>query len=160
MDIANSLAPRSDQLNADEIAAPITVTIREVVQGKAEQPFDFLLHETDRAYRPGVTMRRVIASAWGTDAAQYVGRRLTLYRDPSIRFGPDVVGGIRISAMSHIDEPVQVRLQVKRGKRELFTVDPLPEMSRVEELKAEWRTADAERRAAIEAEVMQLGATS
>ena len=89
MDIANSLAPRSDQINADDlVAGPMTVTIREVVGGKAEQPYDFLLMETDRAYRPAVTMRRLIAAAWQTtDASKYVGRRLTLFRDPTVRFG-------------------------------------------------------------------------
>lgn len=128
MDIANSLAPRSDQINADDlVAGPMTVTIRQVVGGRAEQPFDFLLEETDRAYRPAVTMRRVIAAAWGTDGDAYVGRRLTLYRDPTIRFGKDVVGGIRISHMSHIDKRVEVKLQVTRGKRETFAVDPLPD---------------------------------
>lgn len=157
MDIANSLAPRSDQINADDlVAGPQTYTIREVVGGKAEQPFDFLLVETDRAYRPGVTMRRLIAAAWGTDASKYVGRRITLYRDPTIRFGKDVVGGIRISHMSGIDKQVSEKLQVTRGKRETFTVDPLPELSRVDQLKAEWRAAGPERRAEIEAEVASL----
>lgn len=128
MDIANSLAPRSDQVNADDlVAGPMTVTIRKVVGGKAEQPFDFLLEETDRAYRPAVTMRRLIAAAWGTNGDDYVGRRLTLYRDPTIRFGKDVVGGIRISHMSHIDRRIEVKLQVTRGKRETFAVDPLPD---------------------------------
>lgn len=128
MDLTNSLAPRSDQINADDlVAGPQTFTIREVVGGKAEQPFDFLLVETDRAFRPAVTMRRLIAAAWGTNGDAYVGRRLTLYRDPTIRFGKDVVGGIRISHMSHIDKPVSVKLQVTRGKRETFAVEPLIE---------------------------------
>ena len=128
MDIANSLAPRSDQVNADDlVAGPMTVTIRKVVGGKAEQPFDFLLEETDRAYRPAVTMRRLIAAAWGTDGDSYVGRRLTLYRDPEVTFGKDKVGGIRISHMSHIDKRIEVKLQVTRGERGTFIVDPLPD---------------------------------
>ncbi|HJR88959.1 MAG TPA: hypothetical protein VJ782_02235 [Aeromicrobium sp.] len=159
MDIANSLAPRSDQLNADDlVAGPQTFTIREVVGGKAEQPFDFLLMETDRAFRPAVTMRRLIAAAWGTNGDAYVGRRLTVYRDPTIRFGKDVVGGIRISHMSHIDKRVEVKLQVTRGKRETFAVDPLPELSEMDALKAAWRTASAQRRKVIEAEVARLNA--
>lgn len=128
MDIANSLAPRSDQVNADDlVAGPMTVTIRKVVGGKAEQPFDFLLEETDRAYRPAVTMRRLIAAAWGTNGDDYVGRRLTIYRDPDVMFGKDKVGGIRISHMSHIDKRLEIKLQTTRGKRSLFTVDPLPD---------------------------------
>lgn len=164
MDITNSLAPRSDQINADDlVAGPQTFTIREVVGGKAEQPFDFLLVETDRAFRPAVTMRRLIAAAWGTNGDAYVGRRLTVYRDPSIRFGKDVVGGIRISHMSHIDKRVEVKLQVTRGKRETFKVDPLPDAltpapidPRIAELRAEWVDATPERQAEIQAEVAAL----
>jgi hypothetical protein len=126
MNLAESIQPRSDQINADDlVGGPITYTIREVVKGKAEQPFDFLLVETDRAYRPSLTMRRVIVNAWGGDTANYTGRRLTVYREPSIKFGNVAVGGIRISHMSHIDKPLDVMLQVTRGKREKFSVQPL-----------------------------------
>jgi hypothetical protein len=157
MDLTESIAPRSDQVNADDlIAGPITYTVREVRQGAAEQPFDFMLVETDRAYRPSKTMRRVIVNAWGPDAAQYAGRRLTLYREPTIKFGGQTVGGIRISAMSHIKSRVEVLAQVTRGKREKFVVDPLPDLSPADRLRAEWKTADPERRKVIEAEVAAL----
>jgi hypothetical protein len=128
MDLTQSIEARSDQLNADDLHHPITYTIRDVVQGKAEQPFDFMLVETERAYRPSKTMRRMIVEAWGPDAKVYTGRRLTLYREPSIRFGKDIVGGIRISHMSHIPKRVEGKFQTTRGKRETFTVDPLPEL--------------------------------
>jgi hypothetical protein len=126
MDMTESIAPRSDQVNADDlVGGPITYTIREVVKGKAEQPFDFLLVETNRAYRPSKTMRRVIVSAWGPETSTYAGRRLTLYREPTIKFGNVQVGGIRISHLSHIDGKRDVMLQVTRGKRENFSVQPL-----------------------------------
>lgn len=174
MDLTESIAPRSDQVNADDlIAGPITYTIREVIGGKAEQPFDFLLVETDRAYRPSKTMRRVIVNAWGPEAANYAGRRLTLYREPTIKFGGQTVGGIRISHMSHIDGPKEVRAQVTRGKREAFVVQPLTEAAAkatapklgdetvraIADLRQEWKTADPERKAAIEAEVAKLSAS-
>lgn len=164
MDLTESIAPRSDQVNADDlIAGPITYTIREVRQGAAESPFDFMLVETDRAYRPSKTMRRVIVAAWGPEASNYAGRRLTLYREPTIKFGGATVGGIRISHMSHIDKRVEVLAQVTRGKREKFTVDPLPDApapdpnaALIAELRAEWSTADDERKAEIQAEVAAL----
>lgn len=160
MDLTESIAPRSDQVNADDlIAGPATYTVREVINGKAEQPFDFLLVETNRAYRPSKTMRRVIVHAWGPDASKYAGRRLTLYREPSIRFGGQVTGGIRISHMSHIDGVQEVLAQVTRGKREKFTVHPLPEPTndeRIATLRAEWHDADPERRKVIEADVARL----
>lgn len=169
MDIANSLAPRSDQVNADDlVAGPMTVTIRKVVGGKAEQPFDFLLEETDRAYRPAVTMRRLIAAAWGTNGDEYVGRRLTIYRDPDVMFGKDKVGGIRISHMSHIDKRLEIKLQTTRGKRSLFVVEPLtmptpPTESAIAcatdtgQLKAWWREF-ANLRPVIEARVNEIKA--
>jgi len=161
MDLTQSIEARSDQINADDlVSGPATYTIREVVGGKAEAPFDFMLVETDRAYRPSKTMRRVIVAAWGPEAANYAGRRLTLYREPSIQFGGKTVGGIRISAMSHIDKRVEVMLQTTRGKRETFRVDPLPELSAADVLRAEWKTADPDRRKAIEAEVAALGGAS
>jgi hypothetical protein len=153
MDLTESIAPRSDQINADDlIAGPVTYTVREVIAGKAESPFDFLLVETERAYRPSKTMRRVIVNAWGAEAANYGGRQLTLYREPTIQFGGKTVGGIRISHMSHIDGPVEVQAQVTRGKREKFTVQPITQL---DALRHEWRT-NPERRQAIEAEIAAL----
>lgn len=158
MDLSKSIEPRSDQINADDlVAGPQTFTIREVVKGKAEQPFDFLLVETDRAFRPAVTMRRLIVGIWGPDTTAYVGRRLTVYRDPDVAFGGVKVGGIRISHMSHLEKRFETKLQTTRGKRQTFTVDPLPALSPIEELKAKWRaTSDPAERAAIEAEVAAL----
>jgi hypothetical protein len=164
MDLTESIAPRSDQVNADDlIAGPITYTIREVRQGAAEQPFDFMLVETDRAYRPSKTMRRLIVAAWGPDANLYAGRRLTLYREPSIKFGGQTVGGIRVSHMSHISKRIEERFQTTRGKRESFVVQPLPDAPPVDEraariaaLRAEWKTAEPDRRTEIEAQVAEL----
>jgi hypothetical protein len=161
MDLSQSIEARSDQINADDlIAGPVTYTVREVVAGKAEAPFDFLLTETERAYRPSLTMRRVIVAAWGPDTKAYTGRRLTLYREPSITFGRDVVGGIRISHMSDLPngKPVEIQAQVKRGKREKFVVQPLAALSPIDKLRAEYRTADPERQEAIKAEVATLQA--
>jgi hypothetical protein len=164
VNLTESIAPRSDQVNADDlVGGPVTYTIREVRQGAAEQPFDFMLVETDRAYRPSKTMRRLIVAAWGPDTKDYGGRRLTLYREPSIMFGGQKVGGIRISHMSHIPKRIEEKFQTTRGKRETFTVDPLadappPDLNaaRIAELKEEWYAADADRRAQIEAEVDSL----
>jgi len=145
MDLTQSIEARSDQVNADDLAGgPITYTIREVINGKAESPFDFMLVETERAYRPSKTMRRLIVAAWGSDSAAYAGRRLTLYREPSIMFGGVKVGGIRVSHMSHIPGRITEKFQTTRGKRETFTVDPLPDAptpSPVATLLADIKTA-------------------
>jgi len=126
MDISDTLAPASDQLDAvDLLGGPRTFTISDVKRGKTEQPVEIHLAEFPRVWRPGKSMRRVLAACWGTDASVYVGRSVTLYCDESVTFGPDVVGGTRISHLSHIDKPRRIPLMVKRGKSATFTVQPL-----------------------------------
>lgn len=162
MDLTESIAPRSDQLNAEDLlTGPRIITITDVQRGTTEQPVNILTSEfgPGRPYKPSKTMRRVLVAAWGADAKAYVGRRLMIYRDPEITFGRDKVGGIRISAMSHIDSRLSLALTVTRGRRAPFTVDPLPPESsadRIAALRAEWKTADEERRQVITAEVDEL----
>jgi hypothetical protein len=150
--------PRSDQWNADDfVGGPRTFTIAGVKVGAAEQKYDIELVEGEgRVWRPPVTVLRLLVAGWGDDATQWVGRRVTLYRDPEISFGRDKVGGIRLSHMSDIAKPLSIMLTATRGKRSNHTIDPLPDLSPIDVLKAEWRTADPERRAAIEAEVAEL----
>lgn len=127
MDMSQSIAPKSDQLNADDLlTGPMTVTIQEVTQGNAEQPVNVATVETPgRPYKPSKSMRRVMVAAWGKDASAYAGRRLTLYCNPEIKFGGAKVGGIEISHMSDIDGDLKVSLTATRGKKKLHTVKPL-----------------------------------
>ena len=129
MDITDSLAANSAQQNYDEyLAGPKTVTVAEVTQGTAEQPVNVELVEfPGKPFKPAKSVRRVLAAAWGTDASKWTGRRLTIYGDPSVRYGGKEVGGLRVSHVSHIDKPITVALTVTRGKRAPFTVQPLPD---------------------------------
>src|ERR1035437_9769536 len=98
MDMTASIVPKSDQINADDLMTGArTVTIDRVSAGSAEQPVDiFLVEFSGRAFRPSKSMRRVLVTAYGPDTSAYTGKRMTLYREPSIRFGANEVGGIRI----------------------------------------------------------------
>lgn len=171
MDMTDTIAPKSDQLNADDLmSGPRTFTIKAVRKTNSEQPVavDLVEFPDGRPYLPCKSMRRVMVAAWGTDAATYVGRRLTMYRDPAVRFGGQDVGGIRISHMSHIDKRLVLALTVTRGKRAPYVVEPLPDeapasppldeetVAKLAELRAEWKDADPERRKVIEAEVAEL----
>jgi hypothetical protein len=131
LDLTDTIVPKSDQVNADDLmSGPRTFTISDVRKsGSPDQPVDVVLAEfpLGRPFKPSKSMRRVMVLAWGPDASTYVGRRLTLYRDPTIKFGGSEVGGIRISAMSHISEPLTMSLTVTRGKRAPFRVDVLPD---------------------------------
>ena len=140
MDISDSLAPNSDQLDAvDLLGGPMTFTVTKVTKGTDEQPVNVHLAEFDRPWRPGKSMRRVLAACWGTDASQWVGRRVRLYCDPEVMFGRDKVGGTRISRLSHIDKTQRVPLLVSRGKSATYTVEPLTETP----TRDWWAEADA-----------------
>lgn len=170
MDISNTIEPRSDQLNADDLmAGPRTFTIERVAMGDPEQPVHVHLVETPgRPYKPSKSMRRVLVAAWGKDADLYAGRSLTLYRDPSVKFGKDAVGGIKISHLSDLDKTLTVALTVTRGKRAPHTVEPLRvaakpsvtdeqiEAADLDGLRGLWELADDTQRARITERVAEL----
>lgn len=120
---------RTDQINADElIGRSVTYTIAGVRPGKATTKYDIdLVESPGKCWRPPITMQKLLVIAWGNEASEWIGRRVTLYTDPTVSFGKDKVGGIRISHLSHITEPVQANLLVTRGKRKMHTVQPLVE---------------------------------
>ena len=128
MDMTKSIEPRSDQLNAEDLlSGPRTFTIADVREGSAEQRARVFLAEgpEGRPWIPNVTMCRLMVLGWGQESDDWHGKRVTLYRDPDVRFGRDQPGGIRISHMSGIRKPLTANLTVTRGKREPYRVEPL-----------------------------------
>lgn len=128
VDMASTIIPKSDQLNADDlIAGPRTITVTGIRgNDSAEQPVSIAFEgDGGKPYKPCKSMRRVMVYVWGPDARAYVGRSMTLYTDPAVQFGGMKVGGIRISHMSHIEAPQTMALTATRAKRAPFTVQPL-----------------------------------
>lgn len=133
IDISQTVAPKSDQLNADDlIGGPRTITVTRVSKMKEpDQPIAIYFEgDGGKPYKPGKSMRRVLLRIWGQDGATYAGRRMTLYRDDAVQFGGAAVGGIRISHMSGISSAVTMALTVTRASRKPFTVKPLAEERR------------------------------
>ena len=128
MDLTPTLAPKSNQLNSDDlIAGPRTITITSVVAGNAEQPV--AVHydgDQGKPWYPSKGMRRVLVAAWGADASQYIGRGVTLFRNPEVMYGGIQVGGIQISHLSGLDGPLSIALTMNRQKRTPYKVQPLP----------------------------------
>jgi len=143
-DLSMTIAPKSDQLNADDLigGATKTITITKVsLLGEADQPIAINFQgDNGKPYKPCKSMRRLLVHVWGKDGNSYVGRSLTLFRDEKVKFGGLDVGGIRISHMSHIDSPVTMALTATKASRKPYTVKPLavgatPKIS--DDLKAE-----------------------
>lgn len=151
VNMAEFTAPKSDQLNADDLiggARTITITgVRANPGRNIEQPVAISYQGDDgKPYYPCKSMRRVMVHVWGADAKNYVGRSMTLYCDPNVQFGGMKVGGIRISHMSHMDKTVVLALTATRSKRAPFTVHPLHSASTVDvaELIAKYDAAKDE----------------
>lgn len=165
MDISDTIAPTSDQLDAvDLLSGPRVFTIDRVSKGNAEQPVQIHFAEFPRPWRPGKSMRRVVIACWGPDTTIYAGRQVRLFCDPDVRFGSDRVGGTRVSHLSHISEPKSVPLLISRGKSAMYTVEPLPSPEQIDActdkatLGEMWKVSGPEMRARIEARVAELKA--
>lgn len=125
--LRDTITPKSDQLNADDLVGTTkTITVTNVRRGSADQPV-IIDYEGDngRPYKPCKSMRRVLIYSWGDDGRAWVGRSMTLYHDPEVKFGGVMVGGIRISHLSHIDGPKVMQLTATRGKKAPYRVDPI-----------------------------------
>jgi len=140
-DMADVIIPKSDQWNYDDFqAGALTFKITGVkVSRGAEQPVNMSLEGTEKFYRPCKSMARVLVAAWGADSLQYVGKSITLYGDPKVRWGGMEVGGIRISHMSDIPEAMTLALTATKASRKPYTVRPL--VIDTPEPETDWNTA-------------------
>jgi len=143
MNMLATIVPKSDQINADDlIGQSLTITVNEVkFSGGQEQPVSMYFDGSGKAFRPCKSMCRVLVAIWGPDAKEYVGRSMTLYRDPSVKWGGMEVGGIRISHMTHMEAPVTMALTATKGARKPYTVRPL--VAEVKKLPVEELTFEA-----------------
>ncbi len=126
-DLTSTIQAKSDQLNADDLmGGPVTVKVTKVTMLGGDQPVA-ISYEGDngKPWKPCKSMRRLLIAIWGGDGNQYVGRFMTIYRDPSVKWAGKEVGGVRISHMSGMKGPKTVALTATRGKKNPHTVKPL-----------------------------------
>jgi hypothetical protein len=125
--IHEACKPKSDRLNFEDFQnAPRIYTVIKATEGDSEAPIFVYLEGEPRPYKPCKTMIRVLKAAWGTKASDWIGKRLELYGDPTVKWAGVEVGGIRISKVSGIDKPLDLMLTINRGKRSTRRVEPLP----------------------------------
>jgi hypothetical protein len=78
-----------------------------------------------RPFKPCKSMRRVLIAAWGDKGKDWIGQSMTLYGESAVKFGGIEVGGIRISHVSGITEPMTLKLTTTRSQRSDYTVRPI-----------------------------------
>lgn len=140
-DISNlrdTIIPKSDQLNAEQLlSAPMTIIVTDIKRGSGPDQPVIVSYANDegRPYKPCKTCRKILIFAWGDDGSEWIGKRMTLYCDPDIKFGGVKVGGIRISHLSDIERDMAVSLNVTKGKKGEFVIRKLPDIRPISELK-------------------------
>lgn len=120
MDMTPFIQAKSDQLNADDlIGGPIVVQLLDVRKTGQEQAVSIKISGGHMPWKPCKTTLRIMVAGWGSNAREWVGRWVELYREPSVKWAGKAVGGVRIAAMSHLDRPMALTLaESDKGKRQ------------------------------------------
>lgn len=133
-DLRDTIVPKSDQLNAEQLlGGPITISVTDVKRGGGEEQPVVIHYEGEggRPYKPCKSMRKVLVFAWGGDGREWIGRSMTVFNRPDVKFGGEEVGGIRISHLSHIDKDIAIALTATRGRKEQTRIKRLDEAETV-----------------------------
>ena len=122
--LKDTIVPKSNQLNSETLlTGPITIRVTAVSRGDSEQPVTVNYEGDDgRPYKPCKTCRKILIFAWGEDGSAWLGRSMTLYCDPSVKFGGVAVGGIRISHLSDIKGDIELSLTETKGRKAKQTI--------------------------------------
>jgi len=159
--LKDTIIPKSDQLNSEQlIAGPMTITVATVSRASADQPVAIgYASDPSRPFKPCKTMRKVLILAWGDDGNEWIGRSMTLFCDPTVKWAGEAVGGIRISHLSHIDKDISVSLTATRGKKAPFVIkrmeapiarDYRKELADSKDMAATWKSFPAAVRTELE----------
>ena len=137
-DIRAAIQPRSDQLNYEDfLSGPAVLTIERTEDYRDEkgQP-RVAIHMVEypgRPFKASKTNVKLLAIAWGEDDTDWPGRRVQLSADPTVTYGGKAVGGICVTALSHLPQRFTAKLSVARGKKKDFPVEILPDVPPIPE---------------------------
>ena len=141
-DIRAAIQPRSDQLNYEDfVSGPAVLTIERTEDYKDEKgQARVAIHMVEypgRPFKASKTNLKLLAIAWGDDDTDWPGRRVQLSADPTVTFGGKAVGGICVTALSHLPQRFTAKLSVARGKKKEFPVEPLPDFPPIPSFRTE-----------------------
>ena len=168
-DMSATTAPKSEQLDNLELRdGPQVFTITRVdLHIGSDQPLHVHLAEFPRPWKPGKNQRRVLKHCWGSETDDWIGKRVELYADVTVKFGNETPGGTRIKRLSGITKTEHAPQLLGQGKPGTYKVEPLPDAptqpqlddatrQRIADLREEWKSAEPERNAEIQADVASL----
>jgi len=136
-DIENACLPKIDHLTYNHVKlGAIIAKVAKVRKGPSAQRkirIDFEPHERcvdpdgkPLHYLPCKGMIRVLVEAWGKNGStDWIGKSMELFGNPDVMYAGKKQGGIQISRLSHISQPLETYLTVSQGKKDPYRVEPL-----------------------------------
>lgn len=124
LDISKYMEVDSNRLNADDlISSPIVVQIMDV---KVGSDVKITISGGHKPFLPCKTCLRILAGAHKTkNAAKWIGTWMRLYRDDSVRWAGEEVGGVRIDALSCVEETMTLTLNESNKRKTQWKIQPL-----------------------------------
>jgi len=94
----------SNYLKKEDLPRPAKVIIESIEpveftgkDGKPQHKLDIALQGKDKHFLSNKTNARMISTIFGTsELNDWIGKEITLYNDPTVMFGDEVVGGIKV----------------------------------------------------------------
>lgn len=102
-------------------------TIREVKEKKGldgNLAIDIFFNECQKPFSPCYTLRVMLDEFMPEGVEKWKGETIELYLDPSVMFGADNTGGVRIRATSAIKQPYSKKILIGR-RYQTITIYPI-----------------------------------
>ena len=129
IDLTKHIEADSDCLvAADLVGGPLTILVEKVAEsGKNDKKkIDIFYANSEKPFRPCKSMLRILCELWKTtDATTFIGRGITLYREPDCMWKGEKTPGVRICGLSHIEKAVTVVANERRGKMATYQIEPI-----------------------------------
>lgn len=105
----------------EQLKAVLTVKMRDKRTGQIEQK-ELVWNKTNAVLTSHIL---------GRDYSKWAGKLITIAYDPSIMFGKERKGGIRVCGSPHLKSPVEVSIKRPRRKRpEVYLLQPTSEQKK------------------------------
>jgi len=126
--LQQALAPKSDQLNADDLIAANKIIVISGVNinlGSEQKIIINYYGDNGKSWKPSKGMGRVLTELLGGDPDKWVGETVELFRNKEIRFGKEKCGGIQIAGMSAVRNVTTLLITTAKGKKSSITINPI-----------------------------------
>ena len=110
MNINETFPSSSNFLKKEDLPKPAKVVISNIdlmefdQDGKTQRKLVIEFEGKEKKLACNKTNARTIAAMLGDETDNWVGKEITLYNDPTVSMGDQIVGGIRVQYMPPVDD--------------------------------------------------------